>query len=189
MGPSPVTKSRLTSFPPSAEQEDFIRRLSAENSSRNAFFVRILMALPLAVALPYIPALFRPPTTLLALLGLTSLLSTSFLLYRLPHNETGIAILDLGAGSPNRRPKEQQLGPDQAVSPLDKYLPYLNAALVTLLFLMGMVMKSDSPSFGWVGMGNLPAIVYAVVIIAKRVMASVDPESELSHLKYQYKGA
>jgi hypothetical protein len=32
-------------------------------------------------------------------------------------------------------------------------------------------------------------VVYGVVLLAKMVMASVDPESELSGLKYQYKGA
>lgn len=72
---------------------------------------------------------------------------------------------------------------------MDKYLPYLNLGLVVLLVLMGLVTKSDAASFGLIGMGNLPAVVYGAVIVSKMVMASVDPESELSRLKYQYKGA
>lgn len=74
-------------------------------------------------------------------------------------------------------------------SPLETYLPYLNLGLIAALILMGMVTKSNVASFGWIGMGNLPAIVYIVVLVAKMVMASVDPEAELSTLKYEYKGA
>ena len=123
---------------------------------------------------------------MLALLSITSLLSTAFLLHRLSHTDTGIALLDRSKRDKNR---QQQLGLDVGSSPLDKYLPYLNLALVMLLVLMGLVTKSDSASFGWIGMGNLPAVVYGAVIVSKLVMASVDPESELSTLKYQYKGA
>ena len=72
---------------------------------------------------------------------------------------------------------------------MEKYLPYLNLVLVGLLMLMGLVTKSESASFAWIGMGNLPAVVYGVVMLSKFVMGSVDPESELSALKYQYKGA
>ena len=78
---------------------------------------------------------------------------------------------------------------DSSRSPLEKFLPLLNALLVGVLVLMGLVTKSDSVSFAWIGMGNLPAIVYGVVLLSKVVMASVDPEGELSGLKYEYKGA
>lgn len=84
---------------------------------------------------------------------------------------------------------KKQLGLDPGKSPLEAYLPYLNLALVGVLCLLGLVIRSDSASFGWIGMGNLPAIVYGVVLVSKMVMASVDPESELSSLKYEYKGA
>lgn len=84
-------------------------------------------------------------------------------------------------------------------SPLDKHLPYLNVGLCIILVLSGVlanrvVGEEDGAShhshqFSWLGLGNLPAIVYGVVIIAKMVMASVDPERELQKLKYEYKGA
>lgn len=35
----------------------------------------------------------------------------------------------------------------------------------------------------------LPAVVYAVVVAAKLVMSSVDPERDLTGLKYENKGA
>ncbi|KAF4813600.1 hypothetical protein CGCTS75_v013631 [Colletotrichum tropicale] len=79
---------------------------------------------------------------------------------------------------------------EQHKSPLEQYLPYLNLGLCAMLVLTGMVTKSgERDTFGHVGLGNLPAIVYIVIILAKVVMASVDPEKELSALKYGYKGA
>ncbi|KFH44666.1 hypothetical protein ACRE_045430 [Hapsidospora chrysogenum ATCC 11550] len=168
------------------EQEDLINRLVAENTSGNATFARFLLALPIAATLPYVLALARPATRLLALLSITSLLSTAFLLHRLPHTETGIEPLDSLRGGSRKQKLVLDVG---GVSPLEKYLPYLNLALVVLLVLMGMVTKSDSARFGWIGMGNLPALVYGTVLASKTIMASVDPASELSKLRYEYKGA
>ncbi|KAH8678081.1 hypothetical protein BX600DRAFT_451398 [Xylariales sp. PMI_506] len=79
-------------------------------------------------------------------------------------------------------------------SPLAFWLPYLNIGLCAVLVLMGLVAKTQGSSgeprsWGHVGLGNLPAVVYAVVLLAKVVMGGVDPERELSKLKYEYKGA
>ncbi|KXJ97141.1 hypothetical protein Micbo1qcDRAFT_155929 [Microdochium bolleyi] len=91
-------------------------------------------------------------------------------------------------------------------TPLELYLPYLNVGLCVALVLMSAAKSLSSSSNGggggssgsastsklsWgdFGLGNLPAIVYAVVLLAKVVMGSVDPEKELSALRYQYKGA
>jgi hypothetical protein len=41
----------------------------------------------------------------------------------------------------------------------------------------------------WWGFGWLPAGVYGVVLLAKWVMGSVDPVSELGGLRYEFKGA
>lgn len=88
-------------------------------------------------------------------------------------------------------------------SPLEKHLPLLNVGLCAVLVLYGLLVQrrgggtsehydhneDQRQHFGWLGLGNLPAIVYAVVIVAKLVMANVDPERELTALKYDYKGA
>lgn len=75
-------------------------------------------------------------------------------------------------------------------SPLETYLPYLNGGLVVVLALMGLVTgRGAGGGFAWIGRGNLPGIVYGVVLVAKVVMGSVDPERELSPLKYEYRGA
>ncbi|PNY27963.1 Uncharacterized protein TCAP_02108 [Tolypocladium capitatum] len=191
-------------YPP--PQESLIARLAAENTSRNAQFRLILLALPLLSALPYVPLLFRPRDRLLALLALTSLLATAYLLRRLPPTLTGIAPLDAwsrredvaaaaardaGVWLRLRRRGRRQGVPtlDDGRSPLDMYLPYLNVGLAAVLVLLGTATSREATSFGWVGTGSLPAIAYAVVLAFKVVMGSVDPEKELSALKYQYKGA
>ncbi|KAM4060627.1 hypothetical protein HRG_001823 [Hirsutella rhossiliensis] len=176
------------------EQEDVIARLAAENTARNARFRRLLVALPLLAALPYLPLLVRPRVSLLALLALTSLSATAYLLHRLPPHLTGIAPLDAWTRVAPSRDARAALRPRPPLptahgSPLETYLPYLNAGLAAVLVLMGMLTGRGTGSFGWVGVGNLPAIVYSVVLAAKIVMASVDPERELSALKYDYKGA
>ncbi|VUC35096.1 unnamed protein product [Clonostachys rosea] len=174
------------------EQEALITRLTAENASRNATFTRVLFYTSLSAAVCYLPSLLLPfyagITKLFSILAVTSLASTAFILHRLPPTATGIALLD-GKGKPSRKQDlPLSMGAMQR-SPLETYLPYLNLGLISALVLMGMVTKSNVASFGWIGMGNLPAIVYIVVLVAKMVMASVDPETELSTLKYEYKGA
>ena len=88
-------------------------------------------------------------------------------------------------------------------SPLERHLPLLNVGLCAMLVLYGLLVQrrgggtsehydrneDHRQHFGWLGLGNLPAIVYAVVIVAKLLMANVDPERELAALKYDYKGA
>ncbi|KAK1988263.1 hypothetical protein LZ30DRAFT_699580 [Colletotrichum cereale] len=75
-------------------------------------------------------------------------------------------------------------------SPLETYLPYLNLGLCAVLVLTGFVTRSgERHALGHVGLGNLPAIVYVVTLIAKVVMGSVDPEKELAALRYDFKGA
>lgn len=184
------------------EQEALIARLAAENTARNAQFRLFLLALPLLTALVYVPLLFRPRLSFLSLLSLTSLLSTAFLLYRLPPTATGIAPLDAWSRSEDvaaaTREAGRRLGKrgsggnslafaSGAKSPLDTYLPYLNFGLGLVLTLLGLVAGGER---AWlIGMWDLPAVIYGVVLVAKLVMGSVDPEKELSALKYQYKGA
>lgn len=95
------------------------------------------------------------------------------------------------AGPSQRRPRRSSFSfNEEHKSPLEQYLPYLNLGLCVMLVLTGLVTKSEKKdAFGHVGLGNLPAIVYAVIIVAKVVMGSVDPEKELTALKYDYKGA
>ncbi|EFQ33419.1 hypothetical protein CGRA01v4_00859 [Colletotrichum graminicola] len=91
-------------------------------------------------------------------------------------------------GRTRRRRSSFSLVKDQK-SPLETYLPYLNLGLCAVLVLTGFVTRSgERHALGQVGLGNLPAIVYVVTLIAKVVMGSVDPEKELAALKYDLKG-
>lgn len=58
-----------------------------------------------------------------------------------------------------------------------------------MLVLMSWAVGRAGNKAVWTGMGYLPLVVYSVVLIAKVVMSSVDPEKELTALKYEYKGA
>ncbi|KAF3766132.1 hypothetical protein M406DRAFT_339414 [Cryphonectria parasitica EP155] len=222
------------------EQESLIQSLADQNASANQLYRSLLLALPILSSIPYIASLFQPLTTLPALLGLTSLASTSFLLYNLPVTETGIPLLDAWAQS-GKRPRARSdgthdeddhddgqtasssagpsgLGALNRVrqqrrthslsyagprSPLEKFLPLLNIGLCVILVLSGLLAsrnragESDGQGgdeyrrtlYGRLGLANIPAIVYAAVLVAKVVMAGVDPERELGALKYAYKGA
>lgn len=264
-----TSETNLNPFPHQTEQDDLIQTLADQNAHTNQQYQTLLLGLPILASIPYILALFRPATFLIALLGLSSLASTAYLLLSLPPTETGIPLLDAwarsadnavrpgsgfadaddnnnnddddqygaessalasgwstsggggggGAGASiipsglgtldqrrrrRRRSRANSLSYEVPKGPLEKHLPFLNMGLCAILILYGLSAArgegsgggsdgTESPPhthhFGWLGLGNLPAIVYIVVIIAKVVMASVDPERELAALKYDYKGA
>ena len=175
--------------------------MASQNARHNANFSLFLFSLPALASIPYFPALFQPTTTFLSLLALSSLASTAFLLHRNPPTVTGIAGLDAWArsSSPPRDRQQRSNRPALALggaaphssSPAETWLPYLNACLCALLVVVGLLAspRDARVGIGLLGLGNLPALVYAVVLVAKVVMASVDPERELSRLKYEYKGA
>ncbi|KAG5984413.1 hypothetical protein E4U55_004875 [Claviceps digitariae] len=190
------------------EQESLIADLSAQNALQNHHLARLLLALPLATTILYLPLLFRTPReAITALLSLTSLLSTTYLLYALPPETTGLQPLDAwitrgrvphaagsaAAGVMERQARRLQRGLGCERAPLEMYLPYLNGVLAVVLALMGLVTEraaggGGEGGFAWIVRGNLPGIVYGVVLLAKVVMGGVDPERELSPLKYEYRG-
>ncbi|KAI1817143.1 hypothetical protein GGS20DRAFT_102232 [Poronia punctata] len=175
------------------EQEEIIHLLTRQNATRNAQFRIFLLFLPLLSAIPYILLLFKNTNantnekgkgTGMALLALTSLACTTWTLWFLPPGETGLD---------GRGRKEGGREKERGKSPLERYLPFLNAALCAVLVLTGLFSKSQrlvaALHWGHVGLANLPAVVYGVVVVAKMLMGSVDPERELSALRYEYKGA
>jgi hypothetical protein len=215
------------------EQEDLITSLTTQNHAANERFRLFLLALPLLSTAPYLVALFSSRRSsgishILALLALTSLASTAWLLYAQLPGATGLAALDRWAAGTGARdtlhgdhgthvPTARRhrrgsfsvpdavasLGPGTAgefaagrvavvAGPLALWLPYLNVGLCGVLVVAGLVAPAagaSAGSWGHVGLTNLPAVVYAVVLLAKMVMGGVDPERELSGLKYDYKGA
>lgn len=212
--PSPTSSAEVLD---EQEQENLIASLAQQNEARNAQFRLLLLCLPVVSALPYLVALVFPISNggsdrLTALLSLTSLASTAWMLWTQAPGVTGIRVLDAwvsgagagtGSGSgknktaPEQKKKKKQ---DRSVpfwaeehrrSPLEKYLPYLNLGICAVLVMAGFLSKSSASQGHWghVGLSNLPAIVYGVVLVAKMVMGSVDPERDLGALRYEYKGA
>ncbi|KAK2938296.1 hypothetical protein FoTM2_001514 [Fusarium oxysporum f. sp. vasinfectum] len=179
------------------EQQDYINQLAAENAARDVQFRRFLLAIPLLATIPYLPALINPPTALLALLSLTSLFSTAYLLHHQPPASSGIPFLDSWAKPKTPRPtrppslstRESSFSYVERRSPLETYLPYLNLGLGLVLILMAWAIGRTKSEAVWPGMGYLPLVVYGIILVSKMVMGSVDPEKELSSLKYDYKGA
>jgi len=75
--------------------------------------------------------------------------------------------------------------------PVEMYLPYLNGAISGLLLLASWSLKrrSDSQEGLWVFL-LLPAIMFAMVMIARKSMADVEAGiTQLDGMKYNYKGA
>ncbi|KAK4189981.1 hypothetical protein QBC35DRAFT_117572 [Podospora australis] len=186
------------------EQESLIASLSERNSSRNATTRYLLLALPILSTIPYI-LFFLPSSSsnrILGILGLSSLAATTFLIFKKSPEKTGIPILD-GLTEPNvstksARQKRAALlsaGTEEGgdVGPLESYLPYLNMVIALLSALTGLVQghqhNANTKGVHPVLLGALPGVIYAVVLFAKVVMASVDPERELGGLRYGYKGA
>ncbi|KAI0025686.1 hypothetical protein F4780DRAFT_219783 [Xylariomycetidae sp. FL0641] len=129
------------------------------------------------------------------------------------NNHNAVSLGGMGGARRRRRrssvgvlggPGAEALARNAGASPLETYLPLLNAGLCVVLVVMGWIAGSgnsgsgggnkSSPTaatehWGHVGLANLPAVVYGVVLVAKMVMGSVDPERDLSALRYEYKGA
>lgn len=162
---------------------------------------------------------------MLALLSLTSLFSTAYLLHHQPPASSGIPFLDNWARpktprptrppslstrdssgvfddddedevddvpyAPRGRPRQRRSSFSyvETRSPLETYLPFLNLGLGLVLILMAWAIGRTKSEAVWPGMGYLPLVVYAIILISKMVMGSVDPEKELASLKYDYKGA
>jgi hypothetical protein len=175
------------------EQERLIQTLHEENTTRNTQYIHALFALSLVCIIPYTLTIVTAHTTLLSVLSTTSLVSTAYLLFILPPGVTAISFIDnLNAASLSASSRAQarsqvlrHFGIDEG--PIRQYLPYLNLGLCGILVLLGMVVGRKVEL--WWGFSWLPASVYAVVLVAKYVMGSVDPESELGSLKYGFKGA
>ncbi|KAA8564971.1 hypothetical protein MFRU_008g01820 [Monilinia fructicola] len=183
------------------EQENLIQHLTTLHTKYNTLYTRILLCLPLISTIPYFLTLFSATTSLLSILSITSLLSTAFLVYTLPPEKTAISILDnLNQPTKGSAPSKTRVtGVDNG--PLETYLPTLNLVLSSVLGILGALIKSKHQSKAssaaagaeadifWTGFEWLPLAIYLVVLLAKTVMGSVDPEEELGSLRYKYKGA
>ena len=128
-------------------------------------------------------------TSVLALLSISSLLCTAFLVYLLPPELTSVSFLD-ALNAPPSKYRSSEPSSFRGVGdkgPVLQYLPYMNAGLCVLLGILGLVFRGREVV--WWGFGWLPGLVWAIILVAKVVMRSVNPEAELGGLRYEFKGA
>ncbi|KAK4998675.1 hypothetical protein LTR66_002143 [Elasticomyces elasticus] len=161
------------------EQEKLITSLRTQDESKNAFYKKALLPLALAPILLYAPALLTGRTAssrLLALLAISSLLSTAYILHFIP------------PAKPDRKGKRPvYLAQAEDGGPVRKYLISLNAGLCgVLVFVALAAWKKDRPEEIWRGL--VPGVTYAIVTYARSQMVSIDV-GQLERLRYEYKGA
>ncbi|KAI9819417.1 MAG: hypothetical protein M1832_003980 [Thelocarpon impressellum] len=157
------------------EQDRLITALRAENESRNGLYTRVLLALALLCALPYVPALLH--SLLIAVLALTSLACTAYTLAFMPSSASAPPFATAAAAA-------------AYASPVERWLPVLNAILCGLVALTSSVRGSGGRGGeGGAWMAFVPGVLYAAVLLARREMRAVDVGKALEGLRYGYKGA
>lgn len=168
------------------EQDNIIEDLIARNSGTNLRYQLYFLALPILSIIPYVPILFTTQR-LLALLSITSLACTAYLLHFLPPGKTGIPVIDGRNAGPQG--KQREALKIDGRGPLLRYLPYLNLSLGGILLLLPLVAGGKSADIPHSQLlSYLPLAIYLFTLLVKIVMGSVDVE-ELEALKYNYKGA
>ncbi len=163
------------------EKESLISELRSKEDEQNAQYNLIFSVLPLTVILPFVVYLpsCTPRTSLFCLLAITSLLSTSFIMRYLPVAPSHLKL---------KQPRPYYIEVD---GPVELYLPYLNGGVSVLLLLASWSLRRrpNSQEGLWVFL-LLPAIMFAMIMIARKSMADVEAGiTQLSGMKYDYKGA
>ncbi|KAK9644690.1 hypothetical protein HCH54_007109 [Aspergillus fumigatus] len=156
------------------EQDVVIRQLQAENDKRNSEYTIIFSVIPLLAATIYVPPTISSSSTLSerlrSMLSVISLLLTAYIMkYHAierpdPKGKRPITKADL-------------------ITSAEKYAIPTNAALCALLALTS-IMASPTAVVTYF----IPAAILATILIARKVMASVDIRF-LENLRYDYKGA
>nr|POF16378.1 hypothetical protein CFP56_23896 [Quercus suber] len=158
-------------------QESLIAALQAADAQKSSLYRKLFLSIPLTAAIYFTYTLLFASRTaqqrLLALLSVTSLLSTSYVLQYLP------------VQTPDRKGKRAVYQLEAAKSPVERYLVCLNAALAGLLVLVSAVSW-------WKGLREqawkeaLPGIIMGLSMVVRELLAPLDLE-DLQKAKYDYK--
>ncbi|BDD61915.1 hypothetical protein MAP00_006931 [Monascus purpureus] len=160
------------------EQERVIKQLQSLNSKRNAGYSIIFTAIPLISAAAFIPSILSESPTLyerlLCFLALLSSATTAYIMKNLPlrplDNKGKRPVIEAGRTRP------------------DQHLITVNAIVCTLLALAYFFSKAMGAYNVRPALYVVPGAMLMAILIARRVMLSVDPTS-LEDLRYEYKGA
>ena len=176
-------------------QERLIAELQAKDEQRNALYRKAFVALPIAAAVFFLYSFVVASTArqrLVALLSISSLLSTAYLLHFMPIE------------APQRKGKRPIYQIEAEKGPVERYLAYMNAALAGLLLIVALLSwrngdgqaawREALPESMWSDMLDIVPFLILVVVIfcismfVRDQLAPVDLE-ELQKAKYEYKGA
>ena len=178
-----------------SEQEHLLTRLRASESSTNAQYTLIFTALPLVVTLPflwYLTLSTSKSMALLCLLSITSLASSSYIMFFVPvSTSTSPSVAERSAPPNSRAEAARRKFALSDQSPINQYLPYLNASIDALLFLASMAYRrrTNVPEGLWLFL-LLPGVMFAMVFMARRSINEISRGlDELQGLRYEYKGA
>ncbi|MCJ1238731.1 hypothetical protein MMC14_006722 [Varicellaria rhodocarpa] len=163
------------------EQEKLIQKLRVETEERNEEYMRMFLAIPVCSIVAYVPSLLMFSSLqakFLSILSITSLVSTAYMLFFIPN---------VRLNTSRRKRRNLQIEPEPSM--IDQYLGYLNGGLSFLIALNAWTIqeKNGVHDLFWT-LCLLPSLVFVVIVVAKRLMISVDVD-ELEDLKYGYKGA
>jgi hypothetical protein len=130
-------------------------------------------------------------------LGITSLISSAYMMYMVPLSTSLGSLSSFTRIAPSVQQRRDYsisqgsflLTSDE--SPINQYLPYLNAFICALLFLASWAYWSrrDVPEGLWLFL-VLPGVAFGMVLMVKRSMAEIQTGlSGLRGMRYEYKGA
>jgi len=181
------------------EQEHLLQNLQESEMSTNAIYTIAFTSLPLVVIVPFLWYLFRSTarsTVLLCLLSITSLASSSYMMYMVPVSTPLGSLSAPSRTTPAGQQRASGISQSSflitsAGSPINQFLPWLNALIGVLLFLASWAYRSrsDVPEGLWLFL-LLPGLIFGMVVIARRSMAEVESGlGQLRGMRYGYKGA
>ncbi|KAF2279659.1 uncharacterized protein EI97DRAFT_499063 [Westerdykella ornata] len=120
------------------DQEDLIAKLSSRDTTSTTLYTHLLLILPLAPLLFYLPRLFHFSTVISSILAIGSLLSSAYTLYFLPlppvsSSTASVSDKSRKGKSISRDPTTGARSASSWTSPESRPVPYLSTDTVELL--------------------------------------------------------
>lgn len=179
-------------------QEALLVDLKAQDDAKNDIYRKLYLAIPLLAALYFFTAIFTSTSArkrLLALLSLSSLVSTAYILHFLPIR------------TPGRKGKRPVYQVEAEKSPVERHILRLDAGLAGLIFLSALASwRRGATEDAWKealpgSMSYIPVVnhfgavtdltrevIFLLTMFVRQQLAPVDLE-ELQKARYELKGA
>lgn len=186
----------LSQTNPNKDRTHLIQTLSTHDTSTTNLYTSLLTLLPLVLILPHFLLLPYASTFLWSLAAIASFLASAYALYFLPLPPVKVNITTLGDGKSTAGKTETSTSTQththtrptppyistEAADLLAKYIIPFNALLSGVLILLEAARGRTWNEGLGVGGGYLPALVFGIIIVARREVRGVDL-SELERLR------